>query len=113
MLNLEQGKELRDDGIRRVSYANEDFIEVMREAARELMNQKTWITMDDVRVWAEEHGIEPTHPNAWGAIFRHRDFEPCGFRNSEQPQRHGAMIRVWRMGDPMKLPTINIKRGSK
>ena len=92
----------RDLGISRVKAKNSDFVETMRGVARMLARQKPdrTITADDLRDWLKFHAEvgEPTHYNAYGAIFcRNDDFEFVGYTKSLQKQGHGNLIRRWRL----------------
>lgn len=97
-LNLHEGRRLRNRGASQVTAKNGTFVETLRSAARMIARQKGTVTGDDLRVWADEHGMQPTSPNAFGAVFtNNKDLEPCGFCPSAQPNRRGGLIRVWRI----------------
>lgn len=92
---LFDGNALKDAGIKRVSAHNEEWLRHARARAREVWIERGNVTVDDLReclgYW------QPTHPNAWGAVFKSGDFEPCGWKASTTPSCHGRMIRVWRL----------------
>jgi len=91
--NLELALEARDEGIRRVAANNEQFLNVARAIARQLASERGAITMDDVR--ASCH-LEPLHYNAWGAVFKHKDFQATGeYRKSALVHGHGNRQMVW------------------
>lgn len=99
---MEFAIELRDRGVARVKSKNSDFIETMRGVARMLARRRPdlTITADDLREWlaANPYIGEPTHHNAFGAIFcRNHDFEFAGYTKSRQPQGHGNLIRRWKL----------------
>jgi len=98
-LDLLAGQKARDNGIDQVSSNNEWFLQTMRDVAAQICMARGTTTADDLRAYAEVNGIEPTHPNAWGAVFKNKMFVSCGMRPSEQVARHGNMIRVWRLRD--------------
>lgn len=58
---------------------------------------------DDVRA-AMPHGLEPHHPNAWGALFnsyrREQLIELAGYRQSTTTSRNGGVLRMWRGREP-------------
>ena len=66
-----------------------------RQIRDELVGQAGCVTADTIRAKFEEE-----RPGAWGpwagALFRHPDWEPCGWVASEYASNHGAVIRVWR-----------------
>jgi hypothetical protein len=90
----------RDKGVRRVASKNGTFLETMRGVARLICRQKGSVTADDLREWAGKHGIEPTHYNAWGAVFLCDDFYSDGRTKSNQKQGHGNDIRIWKLRHP-------------
>ncbi len=93
--NLSEAIILRDAGIKQVAENNSHFLEMARNVARSLAIAKYEITMDDVR---EACPLDPLHPAAWGAVFRHKDFI-CTYkrRNSKLVSNHAREIKVWRL----------------
>ena len=93
--DLEQARDARDQGLRRVCLNNQEFLKEARLTAQRLCRSLGTITNDDVR---RECAVLPNHPNAWGAVFKSRAFEWTGaYIPSAMVQRHGAMQRVWRL----------------
>lgn len=85
----------RDEGIARVAENNESFLAAARATARRIARRKGSVTADDVRA---ECSLEPLHPNAYGAVFKSRDFIWTGaYRRSSLVQGHGNLQRVWRL----------------
>ena len=99
-MDLFTARRARDRGINRVSSKNATFLETMRGVARMICRQKGSVTADDLRVWAARNGIQPSHANAWGAIFHRSEFEPGEFVVSKQIQGHSNRIRLWRLKTP-------------
>lgn len=97
MNNLQLALSLRDRGIEQVSLNNASFLETMRGVARMICREKGEVTADDIREWAKQHSIEPTHKNCWGAIFKNGEFESKGFVRSKQVSGRGNWIMVWRL----------------
>ena len=93
---MESGKELKQLGLDLVEEHNKTFVELMREHAIALSRRHGRVTSDDLRAAAARSGIEPDHKNAWGAIFRGKNWKPLGFENSKIPSNHARVIRVWR-----------------
>jgi len=93
--NLEAARAARDEGIRQVSSNNQYFLEQARGTARLICESKGTVTADDVR---RSCPVQPENPNAYGAVFKSRDFEWTGeYKQSEMVQAHGRMQRVWRL----------------
>ena len=93
--NLSEAILQRDAGIQRVAENNQQFLEVAREVAKRQVHWYGEITCDDVR---KACPIDPLHPNAWGALFKTKEWEWTGrYRKSALVQGHGNMQRVWRL----------------
>lgn len=95
-LDLGLARRNRDAGIAKVASKNGTFLETMRGVARIICRQKGKVTADDLRDWAECNGVQPTHFNAWGAVFN-KEFMPGEYVQSRQVQGRGNRIRVWRL----------------
>ncbi len=92
--NRKRAEEEREKGIRRVAENSQDFLKEARRVARLLLEVRPTIIMDDVR---KHCTLDPLHPNAWGAVFKHKDFQWTGqMRQSDIVTRHGGLQRVWR-----------------
>lgn len=88
---------------------NYTFIRAMRSMAVNIAHAKCgfqgddligFVNADDLREYADARGIEPDHPNAWGAVFRSAPtgyrFEKTGeWRQSRIPSNHGREIPTW------------------
>lgn len=91
---------------------NYTFLHTMRRMAVNLAVRKEpgqdhsddslvgFVNSDDLRKWAEREGIEPDHPNAWGAIFRkaptgYRFEKTPEWRASRIPSNHGREVPTW------------------
>lgn len=94
-LSLQEGRALKEDGLDRVSSNNAEFIAVMRAEAIRLATQRGWVTSDDLRVYASQLNLEPTHQNAWGSILRGPCWKVVGRRKSAVPESHGREIKIW------------------
>ncbi len=103
-LNLNLALSERDRGIVRVTLNNATFIETMRGLLRMRCrtNGTGTVTADDAKQLADEHGLAPQHYNAYGAIFRCKDFEFVGMTISKQVQGHGNRIGIWRLRNNTK-----------
>ena len=95
-LSLEDGQARKVEGQAVVADHNTEFVALMRAEARRISNERGWVTSDDLRVYASQLGLEPTHPNAWGSVWRGKGWRSIGHRKSAVPQSHARMIRIWR-----------------
>jgi hypothetical protein len=94
-LSLTQGRILKEEGLDSVSENNKAFLALMRAEARRLADQRGWVTSDDLRVYASQLNLEPTHQNAWGAVFKGPRWKVVGRRKSAVPQGHAREIKIW------------------
>lgn len=95
MNDLQLALQLRDQGIQAVSLRNADFLATMRGVARMICRQKGEVTADDLREWADRNNVKPSHVNAFGAIFRSKEFVAVGEYISRQKQGHGNKCYRW------------------
>ncbi len=94
-LSLEEGRVLKDDGLAGVADNNIAFLAVMRAEAIRISLSRGWVSSDDLRVYASQLDLEPTHQNAWGAIFRGPQWKVVGHRKSAVPGNHAREIKIW------------------
>lgn len=94
-----EGERLRDEGIEQVETNNVAFVDVMRRLAIEHARTYGFVSADDMRPIASRLGLMPTHPNAWGAVFRDDRFTVLGYKQSTTASRHGGLLRVWKLAD--------------
>lgn len=94
-LSLAQGALLKEDGLARVSENNTVFLVKMRYEAMRISQERGWVSSDDLRVYASQQNLEPTHQNAWGAIFKGPHWKIIGRRKSAVPESHNREIKIW------------------
>ena len=94
--DLLKARRRRDRGIAKVSYKNMEMIEDARSIAIGLIHQNGSTTMDDVRKRMSELGYPPpTHPNAYGAVFKNKRFKLITYTKSKMVQRNSGNTGVW------------------
>lgn len=94
-LSLEEGRVLKDNGLASVAENNTVFLALMRAEAIRISLSRGWVTSDDLRVYASQLDLVPTHQNAWGAIFRGPQWKVVGHRKSAVPGNHAREIKIW------------------
>ena len=99
---LQLGLELKEAGLDQVELHGERFVDWARRVAIAICRDKGVVNADEIRLVADNNGIAPHHPNAWGAIFRGKEWVPVGFMQSEHPSNHGRVIRTWRYEEEVK-----------
>jgi len=94
-LSLDEALAQRDLGLDRLEEHYPDFLDRARAVAEQIARKKGSVTADDVRVVLSiPAGV--SH-NAMGALFRGPRWERIGWQQSEQPQRHGNRVGLWRL----------------
>ena len=103
-MKLHDGLALKNAGIRKAISNNMEFVETMRLLAIYLHRQSgnEYITIDPLRAFADERGIVPQTPNAWGGVFRKA---PPGwkFTNTGRTQisnytsNHGRRVSIFKI----------------
>ena len=74
----------------------EAWLENARLAAKELLEDKPLITIEDIlKVCPRPEYI---HRNTTGKVFNN-DFQPVGWRKSKRPIMNGRFVRIWRLKD--------------
>jgi hypothetical protein len=83
------------EGIARVEGRNPELAELLREHARSISNSRGWVTIDDVRAFADSNGLEVPSPHFWGSIFRGPEWECVGFELSKRPGKNAHRQPRW------------------
>lgn len=98
---MTEGTTLRDQGIQRTLFANDDWLEralaelpKFREAYPEFIGET-------LRSWLASRGIEPQDPHAWGGLIstlvkRKLVVDTGRVRKMRDPQSHARRSPVWK-----------------
>jgi hypothetical protein len=89
------GADLKADGLADTEESNVVFLRLMREAAHRINKQRGRVSIDDLRSFAQESGLAPNSPNAWGAIFHQKGWRVVGHVPSIFPSNRSREIREW------------------
>lgn len=93
----------RDRALEQVAEnAGEDFQAQVFQVMERIRNG-TKVTGEDIRLRCERLGIEPHHPNAWGAVVKallraDRMHATKEYRAMKAPGSHARRTRVYRVG---------------
>lgn len=94
---MTEGEQLKEEGIRRVTTSNQEWIAEAREEAARVAKMLGTVSSVELRHWAERTGKFPKHQNAWGAVFRGKSWEFTGvWTKCQHPDGHARVVRVWR-----------------
>lgn len=96
-LNLLDGAWRKKHGLDRVEEKAEDWITWIRRKAHMWAQIHGEVSADNLRHFADSYDRHPHHPNAWGAIFRGRQWEVVGYRKSTYRTNNARRICVWRL----------------
>lgn len=95
-LDLLEGEKRREEGISRVSGNSALFLRHIRRVAEDYSRINGSVTSDALRKYAYDFLLVPHHPNAWGAVFRGKNWKCIGRVNSAWPPNHARSISVWK-----------------
>jgi hypothetical protein len=95
-LDLLEGERRREEGISRVAGNSAMFLARMRNKAIYISNLFGKVTSDDLRCYAKVWDIEPHHPNAWGAVFKGKNWKCIRRAKSWWPSNHARSIGIWK-----------------
>jgi hypothetical protein len=90
------GEKRKRAGRDRVATRNKEWLEWARFHARQISMWTGRVTTDDIHELCTTFNRMPTHHNAFGAIFRGKQWECTGFEKSVRPSAHARPIGVWR-----------------
>jgi hypothetical protein len=106
------GEAGKAEGLDRVSQTNQTWVGVLREVAIRKSNENGEVFIDDLRRWANSEGLSASdfcdrcsngtdcdrvHKNAWGAVFRGKDWAFTGeYRKSKYASNHARHCKVWK-----------------
>lgn len=86
---------LKEEGLDAIERTSQSFVDLMRAEAQRISMERGMVTSDDLRVYASQCDLKPSHPNAWGSIFRGPRWQVVGRRKSAVPSSHHREIKVW------------------
>lgn len=90
------GLRLKERGLDAVEHTNLKWVDMMRNQAKYLSLALGAVDADDIRDYAKKTGLQPEHPNAYGAVFRGKGWKAIGWVQSRHASNHGRSIRVWK-----------------
>ena len=94
--DIEEGRGRQSDGLASIESNHAAWLLQMRAHARAVCYAFGHVTADDLRAYADERRLWPTHSNAWGAVFKEKGWECTGRVYSAYVSNHGREIKRWR-----------------
>ena len=98
LFNPAKGLARKEEALTNLEHSRRGALEAARKVAVQVAKIRGSCSADDVyknlitRGWGER-----ALGNAAGAIFRGKDWEPCGWVQSKRVSNNGRMIRLWRL----------------
>lgn len=94
---MDEGKQLRDAGIERVTENNLTWMDTAMESLRGWLSMNEIVTIERFRAWFLANGGEPPkHHNAWGALARsavsNQLLRRIGYVNARSPKTHAHPV---------------------
>lgn len=90
----EAGKALKDAGLATIEARNPAVLGALRNLAKNLAWERGEISINDLR---EESNLPAdTTPLVFAAVFRGKEWEPCGYTQATHPAAHARTVRVYR-----------------
>jgi hypothetical protein len=89
------GQALRDAGIGSVAARNVAVLGALKNLARNLAWAREEISVNDLREAADLPA--DTTPLVFAAVFRGKEWEPCGYTTAAHPQAHARTVRLYRL----------------
>jgi hypothetical protein len=94
---LKLGELLKKEGIERVYLNNEEWVSEARREAVRISSRIGSVSAVDIRRWADRTGYHPQSPNAWGAVFRGKQWKPTGvWEKARHAEGHARQVQVWK-----------------
>lgn len=100
--NAEKSMENKKDGMEKVLNSNLSWVEAVRSRLSTILKEKEGklLTGEDIRAAFAELGIEPNHPNAWGALvnslIKKKILIPTSqYKPMKDPRSHARSTRVY------------------
>jgi hypothetical protein len=91
------GEQKKEAGRNKVEANNEEWLEWMRFHAKEIARWTGCVTIDALREIANDFDRQPSHPNAWGCVFRNKkQWERIAYIKSKRPEAHARPVGVWK-----------------
>lgn len=90
------GLTLRELGLNAVEMHNLIWLERIRRVAKSISRDLHQVSADDLRLYAKFNDDEPKHPNAYGAVFKRKEWRLIGRKKSSTPSARAREIKVWR-----------------
>lgn len=95
-LSLAEGQQLQREGQETVAAKNEKLLGIMRRIAKSYSHAFGYVTTDDLRAFAVQNSLYPTHHNFWGSVLKGKGWTVIGRQPSKLPGNHHREIRVWK-----------------
>jgi hypothetical protein len=94
--NLEESVDQREAGLERVAQNAGDWLSWIRLRARLISAKNGYVSASELRQVADYFNRQPHHPNAWGAVFRGKNWKLVGYKRNAQVSAHARRVGMWK-----------------
>ena len=96
VIDFDAAVSLKAHGQEMTAWANLTFVETMREEARRICERVGHVSIDDLRVRAQQLGIAPHSKQAWGSIFGEKGWRIVKYARSGVVTNRARVIGIWK-----------------
>lgn len=81
----------------------EPWLDRIRKIARGHVKVHGVVSVDDLRVWADIHNDQPSHPSVWGSVFQGDEWKKVSEKRSKYSSARSRKITVWALRQPQAV----------
>lgn len=89
------GRAIRDAQLDLFQVRDAEFLNRCRAVAAEICQQQGTVSINDVR--SQVSLPAQMHPSVFGAVFKTKQFQACGYTEATHPQAHARVVRVYQL----------------
>lgn len=93
------GRHLKSLGRELVESGSLRAVVAMRRFAKAYAARHGSVSIVEVRAWADRRGLAVHHPNAFGAVFKGREWVRVDWQRNLRPSAHDRQVGVWTLAN--------------
>lgn len=74
---------------------DQSWLDRIRQVAIQFATINGAVSVDDLRVWADENHMQPPYSSSWGAVFQSTVWKKVSQKNSSYSKSRSRKISVW------------------
>jgi hypothetical protein len=95
-LSLEDPEVLKREGMERAARTSPDWLSWARREAVKISCKTGSVSAVDIRKLCHEHDLWPQSDNAWGSLFRGKQWEHVGWTQAKHAEGHARDVKAWK-----------------